>query len=100
MKAYRHEGHWDLANSFLVEIILVHQIFIQHLICSCHFARSTEGNVKKKKKCEKFNLWLPGKYLLKKDANIHILLLQTKQMRLGECGGGGGYVVTEFGGTT
>ena len=55
MKAYRHEGHWDLANSFLVEIILVHQIFIQHLICSCHFARSIEGNVKKKKS-EKFNL--------------------------------------------
>ena len=50
MKAYRHEGHWDLANSFLVEIIFVHQIFIQHLICSCHFARSTEENVKKKKK--------------------------------------------------
>ena len=49
MNAYMHEGHWDLANPFSVEIILVHQVFIKHLICSCHFARHTDGNVKKKK---------------------------------------------------
>lgn len=49
-----HEGHWDLANPFSAEIILVHQIFIKHLICSCHFARPTDGNVTVKciKKCK------------------------------------------------
>lgn len=70
-----HEGHWDLANPFPVEITSVHQIFIKHLICSCHFARPTDGNVKiicikKCKKCRGFDLQ-ENRYRGKKRAHSH-----------------------------
>ena len=77
-----HEGHWDLTNPFSVEIILVYHIFIKYLICSCHFARLTNRNAKKKKSKKFIVSYLQeSRYRRKMQTYSWI---QTKKRMLGE----------------